>query len=175
MTDSLCIRMPGGFVIENAAIEDIDEIAALEKVCFTEEPWSRSMLAEEIYNTSAFFIVVRKAAGPDENGAKGLIAGYLVAWLIPHFECQVGSIAVLPQFRRKGIAAGLMNALCAVCSINDIHDIELEVRVSNTAAIELYKSFFFKITGVRKGYYGNGEDAYTMARLDEDPEGRTTA
>ena len=175
MTDDVYAYLPGGLVIEDASEGDLDEIAALEKVCFAEEPWSRSMLAEEIDNTSAFFIVVRKAAGPGENGAEGQIVGYLVAWLIPHFECQVGSIAVLPEFRRKGIAAGLLNALCAVCSINDIHDIELEVRVSNTAAIELYKSFCFKITGVRKGYYQSGEDAYNMARLDEDPEGRTMA
>ena len=187
MTDSLCIKLPGGFIIENAAAEDIDEIAALETVCFAEEPWSRNMLAEEIDNSSAFFIVARKAAGPDEKAAdrkaagpderavKGQIAGYLVAWLIPPYECQIGSIAVLPEFRRKGIASGLLKVLCGTCSINGIQDIELEVRVSNTAAIELYKRFGFKITGVRKGYYQDGEDAYNMARISEDPEGRTMA
>lgn len=175
MTDSLCIKLPGGFIIENAAAEDIDEIAELEKVCFADEPWSRNMLAEELENSSALFIVARRAAGPDEKAVKGQIAGYLVAWLIPPYECQIGSIAVLPEFRRKGIAAGLLKVLCGTCSINGIQDIELEVRVSNTAAIELYKRFGFKITGVRKGYYQDGEDAYNMARISEDPEGRTMA
>lgn len=176
MTDNVCVFLPGGFVIENASEDDLDEIEALEKVCFPAEPWSRNMLAEELSNSSALFVVARKAVrSAAEKGAKGQIAGYLVAWLIPPYECQIGSIAVLPEFRRKGVAAGLLRVLCGSCSLNDIQDIELEVRVSNTAAIELYKRFFFEITGVRKNYYQDGEDAYNMARLGEDPEGRTMA
>ena len=176
MTDNVCVYLPGGFVIENASEEDIDEIAALEEVCFPKEPWSRGMLLEELRNDIALFIVARKAVGDaSEKGSKGQMAGYLVAWLVPPYECQIGSIAVLPQFRRKGIAAGLLRVLCGTCSLHDIQDIELEVRVTNTAAIELYKRFFFEITGVRKNYYQDGEDAYNMARLGEDPEGRTMA
>ena len=38
----------------------------------------------------------------------------------------------------------------------------LEVRVSNSVAINLYKSFGYKILTTRKNYYENNEDAYLM-------------
>ena len=40
----------------------------------------------------------------------------------------------------------------------------LEVRVSNTVAINLYKSFGYEIVTTRKRYYENGEDAYLMLK-----------
>ena len=167
--EPLRIVSPDGYVIEYAQAEDLDELTELELKCFPEEPWSRGMLMEELGNDAALFIVARETL---EDG-KSRILGYLVAWMIPPFECQIGSIAVLPEERRRGIAASLMKVLCGSCSILDIENIYLEVRVSNTAAIELYKRFFFEITGVRKNYYQDGEDAYNMARLGEDPDGRT--
>jgi ribosomal-protein-alanine N-acetyltransferase len=38
----------------------------------------------------------------------------------------------------------------------------LEVRVSNKAALRLYKKCGFTIQGLRKRYYRNSEDAYVM-------------
>ena len=43
-------------------------------------------------------------------------------------------------------------------------NITLEVRVSNTVAINLYKSCGFEIAATRKRYYENGEDAYLMLK-----------
>ena len=169
MTEQIRILTPSGFVIENAAEEDLDELEKVEAVCFPSEPWSRKMILEELANPDALFVVVREPA----EGGKGRIAGYLIAWLIPPFECQVGSIAVLPQFRRNGLAAAMLKLLCGSCSRAEIEDIYLEVRVSNTPAIELYKRFSFEIKGVRRNYYQDGEDAYNMARLGEDADGRT--
>ena len=41
----------------------------------------------------------------------------------------------------------------------------LEVRTDNLAAIGLYESYGFTITGTRKNYYHpSGADAYTMMR-----------
>jgi len=40
----------------------------------------------------------------------------------------------------------------------------LEVRVSNTPAINLYSKLGFMIVKIMKGYYADGEDAYVMAR-----------
>ena len=41
----------------------------------------------------------------------------------------------------------------------------LEVRVSNSTAVNLYTKFGFKLTKTIKAYYRDGENAYVMARL----------
>ena len=171
MSAPVSIELPGGFIIEDAVPEDIDELEALENVCFPKDPWSRNMLLEELESESAFFIVIRDSLAGGLNG-KGRIAGYLVAWMIPPLECQIGSIAVLPEHRRSGFAAEMLKALVCQCLEEKICDIFLEVRVSNTPAIELYKKFFFEITGTRRDYYSDGEAAYNMARLGENAGGR---
>ena len=143
--------------------EDIDEIVRLEERCFPTEPWSRQMFTEELENYMALFMVAE---------VDGRIAGYLIAWIIVPIECQVGSIAVLPEYRRQGIARQLLGILLQTCRQTGTPDAYLEVRVSNTAAIELYSSLGFVQDGLRKAYYQDGEDAITMARHEEPcPEG----
>ena len=149
---------PEGVIIQDAFPEDIDELEALEKRCFPEEPWTRGMLLEELRSGGTYFAIARE---------KGRITGYICAWIIPPYECQIGSIAVLPECRRKGIAAALLNGLIESCEKAETDDIYLEVRVSNTPAIALYESFGFEIESIRKRYYQDGEDAYNMARLAE--------
>ena len=145
-------------IIEDAFPYDIDELEELEKRCFPEEPWTRGMLLEELSSESSYFTVAREG---------GRIAGYICAWIIPPYECQIGSIAVLPEYRRKGIAAELLKGLIKSCEKAETEDIYLEVRVSNIPAIKLYESFGFEIIGTRKNYYQDGEDAYNMARIAE--------
>ena len=54
---------------------DIDAIAAMELICFPEEPWSREMVAAEFsgLNPSRYYIA-------EEDGK---IAAYAGIWLIP--------------------------------------------------------------------------------------------
>ncbi|MEM2518912.1 MAG: GNAT family N-acetyltransferase, partial [Nitrososphaerota archaeon] len=75
------------------------------------------------------------------------------------------SIAVLPEYRRAGIATALMEkAMEALKNVYGCSEIFLEVRVSNTPAINLYEKLgFIKIERI-KNYYLDGEDAYLMAR-----------
>ena len=42
--------------------DHLDEIAALERVCFT-DPWSRNMLAEELDNALSAFLAALDGAG----------------------------------------------------------------------------------------------------------------
>ena len=147
--------------------EDLDQIAALEERCFPEEPWSRGMFEEELKNDLALFVVAEEQ-GTDGNGehcpANDRIVGYIVAWVIAPAESQVGSIAVLPEYRRHGLGRQLMEILLAACRETGTRDTYLEVRVSNEPAIAMYKSLGFENDGIRKRYYQDGEDAYTMAR-----------
>ncbi len=75
------------------------------------------------------------------------------------------SLAVLPEARRRGIATELMRrAMEAMKNHYGAEEYYLEVRVSNEPAIRLYKKLGFKAVKVLPRYYGDGEDAYLMAR-----------
>jgi ribosomal-protein-alanine N-acetyltransferase len=48
------------------------------------------------------------------------------------------------------------------CRLQGAEFVSLEVRTSNSTAISLYRQLGFVVTGRRKGYYENGEDALLM-------------
>jgi len=72
------------------------------------------------------------------------------------------SIAVLEQFRRRGIASALIKTTIDRLIKRKVNEFYLEVRVSNYPAINLYKKFNFVITNKIPSYYSDGEDAYVM-------------
>jgi ribosomal-protein-alanine N-acetyltransferase len=75
------------------------------------------------------------------------------------------SIAVVPEMRRKGVGQSLMvNAMKALYEFYEVNEYYLEVRISNTPAINLYNKLGFKPVKTIKGYYLDGEDAYLMAK-----------
>jgi ribosomal-protein-alanine N-acetyltransferase len=74
------------------------------------------------------------------------------------------SVAVLHQHRRKGIGKALVAQALENMRIYNAKQCFLEVRVTNTPAIELYKKLGFEITRTIHGYYSDGEDAYVMTR-----------
>ena len=156
-------------IFRKAEAGDLDRLCRLENTCFPTEPWSRQMFEAELENRLAMFVVAEEVSvtgGKGENAEQEVskrLLGYIIAWVIAPAECQVGSIAVIPELRRKGLASQMLGLLEAVCRKADTYDIYLEVRVSNAPAIDLYRKFGFEIDGIRKRYYQDGEDAYTMA------------
>jgi len=80
-------------------------------------------------------------------------------------EGYVTNIGVLPDFRRRGIGAKIVKELIDFSVEKALSFLSLEVRVSNLAAIELYKSFGFEEVGKRKNFYRlPNEDALIMTR-----------
>jgi ribosomal-protein-alanine N-acetyltransferase len=89
----------------------------------------------------------------------GEIVGYIIFWIIEDI-LEAHQITVKPQHQRKGIGSLLMRFLLKKAKQHDISDIFLEVRQSNTAAIQFYHQFGLKQKSVRKDYYQNPvEDA----------------
>ena len=74
------------------------------------------------------------------------------------------SIAVIPEWRRKGIATRLIKESTTAMKNNGANELFLEVRMSNEAAVELYKSLDFKIVKELRHYYRDMEGAYLMAQ-----------
>lgn len=74
------------------------------------------------------------------------------------------SIAVLPQYRRQGIAAALMEEAMKNMVHYKAKECYLEVRVGNGEAVNLYQKLGFKISKTIREYYMDGEDAYVMSK-----------
>ena len=75
----------------------------------------------------------------------------------------VVSVAVLPEYRKKGIGRALIEEAIAGVKLKKSDELYLEVRCSNTEAIRLYEKLGFVIKQRLKAYYRDGEDAYLMA------------
>jgi len=82
------------------------------------------------------------------------------------------SIAVLQEYRRRGIGSALMSEALKIFEKKyDVDSVYLEVRVSNQPAINMYEKFGFVKARRIRGYYRDGEDAYVMVkRLKPIPE-----
>ncbi len=99
------------------------------------------------------YIMCRIEVGLSNFGLGGLIRkGHVV------------SIAVLPKFRRKGVAQGLLNTAMQGMATYKAKQCYLEVRVTNDPGVSLYKKLGFEVSRTVHGYYSDGEDAYVMTK-----------
>jgi ribosomal-protein-alanine N-acetyltransferase len=94
--------------------------------------------------------------------ARGLVAGFIVASLLPP-QAELEIIAVAPQFQRRGLARRLFTALASELRTGQPTEILLELRASNLPALTLYRSLGFTEAGGRPRYYHDPiEDALLM-------------
>ncbi|MCS7132582.1 MAG: ribosomal protein S18-alanine N-acetyltransferase [Nitrososphaeria archaeon] len=153
------------FQIREASPEDIPRIMMINRICLPEN-YTFFFFESILRSYPKSFLIAE---------VNGEIAGYImcrVEWTLSKFEKlgfkKVGhiiSIAILPEYRRRGLAKLLLeNALRVLKEEYGCEEAYLEVRVSNSAAISLYEKCNFTTMKVSKGYYLDGEDAYIMAR-----------
>lgn len=150
--------MSDSWTIRPAERRDVPDLLEIEVAQFP-EPWTRSMMLDEISNveTRRYTVAV--------EGKK--IVGYLGLMFVMD-ELHVNTIGTLPGYEGRGIATSLMNDAWAVAKEKGVRRATLEVAVSNTRAQELYFRFGFAPVGVRKNYYERTrEDALILwAELD---------
>ncbi len=135
--------------------DHLDEVAELERICFS-TPWSRNMLAEELDNALSAFLVAL-----DDSGR---VVGYAGLQVVLD-EGYITNIAVRPECRRQGVAGKLLQVFLDFAQGNHLAFLTLEVRASNYDAIALYGSRGFRSAGRRKNYYEHPrEDAIIMTK-----------
>ena len=140
-------------VIRRMKAEDCPEVHGIEEAVFP-TPWTLKDFEKEMtVNRCARYLVA-------ECGGK--IVGFAGAWIILD-ESHMTNIAVLPEWRGRGIGRRLMEALLQYASNLGAAYMTLEVRAGNEKAQALYKSLGFVKVSVRKKYYeDNGEDGFLM-------------
>ncbi len=87
--------------------------------------------------------------------------GFVVTRAVAAGEYEILNIAVRPEFRRRGVARALIDAVGAESS----GVLYLEVRESNESARLFYRAAGFAEVGRRPKYYRNPEEAAIVMRI----------
>ena len=133
----------------------VAQVAELEKICFGTAAWSEKSIASELNNALSLWIV----AVENEK-----VLGYVGSQTVMG-ETDMMNVAVHPDYRKQGIATGLITELIGALKKRESHCLTLEVRASNEPAKNLYKMLDFEEIGIRKNYYRNPrEDALILRK-----------
>lgn len=139
--------------IVDTRLEHIDDIAELEKQCFS-VPWTSEQLASQL--TDNMHICLAAVDG------EGRTVGY-VGLMYVLDEGYISNVAVAPAHRREGIGGMLLDTLRERAEEKGLAFLTLEVRQTNEPAKSLYKKHGYVEVGLRKGYYAKPtEDAILM-------------
>ena len=134
---------------------DLPSVMEIDALCLP-RPWSAAIWRGELSSPYGLYLVIE--VGDQVSGHIGVrhVLG----------ELHITTIAVRPEYRRRGHARALIGA--ALAAYPNAAHVHLEVRPTNAAAVALYESLGFRTTGRRPRYYGD-EDALLMTlNLDRD-------
>lgn len=140
--------------IQQADWRDYVQLNAIERVCFS---------SQDIW---PFWDLIGALTLPGLVRLKAVIDGTMVGFIGGERELGrrigwVTTLAVLPAYRRKGIAVSLL----ASCEKElGMPRIRLSVRASNEPAIRLYESEDYALIDRWKKYYAGGEDALVFEK-----------
>jgi ribosomal-protein-alanine N-acetyltransferase len=129
--------------------EDLGGLIAVEQASFL-NPWTRDMYLAELQNPDVSRLLVAK-------DSDGRVVGFCGFWCVLD-ELHINNLAVLPEYRRQGIASMILNRVFDDGRQAGAGRATLEVRRSNEIAQRLYARFGFTVAGVRRGYYRQPEE-----------------
>ncbi len=137
-------------------LDDLNEVIEIEQLSFP-TPWSKDLFLQQLHSEfSKVFLTKSNSLG------KPQVLGFICIWFVAG-EMHILNLACLPAFRRQGIAAALLEHGLFFSFMMNMKKVFLEVRESNYEALSLYKKYWFRPTGIRKGYYTDTqEDAIVM-------------
>ncbi len=138
--------------VRKAQPEDLADILRIQAAAPPAAAWSDAAWAEALRadGDSGAWVAVEKRP-----------IAFLLCRTASDLEAEILNLAVDPARRRRGAARALLDLFIE----NNPVDIFLEVRASNSPAIELYRSLGFVDAGLRRAYYHSPvENAVVMRR-----------
>lgn len=134
---------------------DLPDVVALEESVYP-HPWSMANFVDSL-NSNYEAWVLR-----DQHGD---LLGYFLLMAIVD-EAHLLNVAVSAERQGQGLGRLLLNQAVACARGLGMESVLLEVRPSNTRALQIYERYGFKHIGRRKGYYPAAnqqrEDAIVM-------------
>jgi [ribosomal protein S18]-alanine N-acetyltransferase len=138
-----------------ATLDDLPAVLEIEKRSYPHGGWSSGNFEAELGKPYSHFLLL------SDDETDQIVSAYIVFWLL-NDECQILNVAVDLPYRGLGQAKQLLRKAASLALRQGIQKLTLDVRKGNLPAIHLYQGLGFAITHVRKSFYANGEDAYTM-------------
>jgi ribosomal-protein-alanine N-acetyltransferase len=136
-------------------VGDVDEVHALECSVFP-HPWSRANFVDSLASGYDAW-VLRDPAG-------GLAGYFLLMYALD--EAHLLDVAVAAPLHGRGVGRYLLDRIADRARAERMASILLEVRPTNTRALQVYQRYGYAEIGRRKGYYpaheGRREDAIVM-------------
>ena len=146
---------PSPYRIRPAGPYDLDEVARIEAESFP-VPWKREFFASELVEPHRYIRVLAR-----DDGGWPRVGGYLFAVSL-YEEFHINKIATDPRLRKRGLGRILLEDALARARSAGSSSLTLEVRLSNGAARQFYRSYGFTEAYRRRAYYQDGEDALLL-------------
>lgn len=131
--------------------KDLPQIFSIEKAVY-DEPWSEDLLRESLKAPMTHHL------GVFEDKRCRAYGIYQVIFQ----EAHLLNLAVAPESQGQGQGRRLLKKIIEEIKAQGAFSFFLEVRPSNTRAIQLYESLGFRVLMTRDAYYSDGEAAYIM-------------
>jgi ribosomal-protein-alanine N-acetyltransferase len=137
-----------------AELADVTRVVEIEREGFR-HPWSRELIERELAHAWSLLLLAEEGCA---------VLGYIVFWIV-HDEVHVLNVATALSARRRGIGRALMLEAEREGARRGARLCTLEVRRSNTPALELYRELGYRQVGIRPNYYAEErEDAIVMVK-----------
>ncbi|MBQ3116036.1 MAG: ribosomal protein S18-alanine N-acetyltransferase [Clostridia bacterium] len=140
-------------IVEKLVKKDAKDIAEFFTQNFA-DGWTEEMI------NSGFNLERLNAFGVKDNER---IIG-VITYSIAGDTADIEDVVVDKNYRRKGVATSLVNAVIESVKQKNATKLFLEVREKNQGAIAFYKTQNFVEINRRKNYYPDGENAIVMVK-----------
>jgi ribosomal-protein-alanine N-acetyltransferase len=143
--------------IKRLSLKDIDRLLRLNLRCFKQgENYTR--------HTFNYLLTQPQSLGLAAETPSGELAGFVLLMNNSDGAAHITTVGVAPEHRRRGIAWRLIDEIEELLRKKSVSTIVLEVRVSNTAAQDLYSKAGYTVVKRMIRYYHNGEDGFLMMK-----------
>lgn len=136
-------------------VSDLAEVVELEQTVYP-HPWSMANFADSLASGYEAWVL--------RDTDDSLMGYFLVMPIVD--EAHLLNVAVSAERQGQGLGRFLLNQAVACARGLGMASVLLEVRPSNTRALEIYQRYGFQTIGRRKGYYPAAnqqrEDAIVM-------------
>lgn len=143
--------------LREMSLADVNAVALIERRAHP-HPWTRGNFTDALASRYLCKVYERES----------VMLGYLV--LMPAVdEAQLLDLTIAPEHQRQGLGRALLDEALEMARNMKMRRVLLEARLSNVAALGLYRTAGFHEIGLRRRYYpsdnGEREDAIVMERL----------
>ena len=150
-------------ILRFAGLDDLPAMDRLEKECFDFPKFPIPVLVDFILADGAYTLL----AFTEPPGHSSTVMGSIM-FVVQNTEKgkvgRIASVSVLEEYRNQGLGRRLMTEAETIMEEAGAESVSLEVAVKNEAAISLYKSMGYAITGKLEHYYGLNEHAHRMEK-----------